>query len=725
MDFTKNLNPMQKEAVLHTDGPLLLLAGAGSGKTRVLTHRIANLIQSGVNPFNILAITFTNKAAKEMKERVNSLIPYGEVWVSTFHSTCVRILRRNIAKIGYENSFTIYDADDSERLIKQAMKELNFNDKLLKPKSVMAEIGSQKDNMISYEQFEIIAGSDFRLSKISQIYTYYQKRLRANNALDFDDIIFLTVKLFRDCPEVLVGYQERFKYILVDEYQDTNTSQYELIRLLAGKHKNLCVVGDDDQSIYGWRGANIRNILDFEKDFENATVIKLEQNYRSSKTILEAANAVIKNNHSRKSKSLWTDNNEGENIEFYKAQSDLDESRYITEQIEQNVLNGGKYSDNAILYRQNALSRSIEDSLVKNNIPYRIFSGVRFYERREIKDILAYLRLIHNPFDDISGRRVINVPKRGIGEASVEKILRFSTEQEISFSDALVICDNIEGIGTRHKKIKEFAVLIEELRDFSVNNNVSDLINQILEKTGYILELQAENSDEALGRIENIDSLINKAHEFEKESEDKTLNAFLEEVSLVADVDNYTDDDDTVVLMTLHSSKGLEFPNVFIPGFEENIFPSYRSLMSQSSNDLEEERRLCYVGITRARENLCLTSATSRLQNGQFVYNMPSRFLEEIPEDIVNSTRQNIGVSMKTINTIPAKKPNISFKTNNYDTINSTSKNSDINFKIGDKVKQIKYGNGTVIAISQEEVTVAFDGLGIKKIKPQLLKRKH
>lgn len=731
-DMINSLNPMQKKAVLKTEGPLLLLAGAGSGKTRVLTHRIAYLIENGVRPFNILAITFTNKAAREMKERVESITPFGkDVLVSTFHSACVRILRREIENIDYSRSFTIYDAEDSEKLIREICKELNISDKLYPVKSVMSKIGAQKDNLISAEQY-LKDVSDFREETIAKIYFEYQKRLKANNSLDFDDIIFKTVQLFRERPDILEKYQDRFRYIMVDEYQDTNTSQYTLVKLLSDKYKNLCVVGDDDQSIYGWRGANIRNILDFEKDFKDAETIKLEQNYRSTQVILDAANEVIKNNFGRKSKSLWTENSKGEEIKFYRANNDLDESSFIADQIKKAVESGAKYSNFAVLYRNNALSRTIEEKFIKNSIPYHLFGGTSFYSRKEIKDVMAYLKVLYNPADVIQLKRIINVPKRGIGDSTIEKLTHYADENGITLYESLFNLDDIPELKARAKNLKEFASLITELQEEIQELTITELINSVLYKTNYILELKNEGTEEALGRIENIEELISKAAEFEETAEEPTLAAFLEDVALVADIDNYTENDDTVILMTLHSSKGLEFPTVFIVGFEEGIFPSYRSIMDPSPNALEEERRLCYVGITRAKENLYLTCAKSRLQHGQYVSNLPSRFFKEIPEDFIKSEN----ILENHINT-SVPKQTATFRTQadykgggikSYKSNIPSPKNVTLEFEIGDKVRQLKYGIGTVKEINPAgadyEVTVEFPQIGTKKFMANLSKLK-
>lgn len=722
------LNPMQQKAVLHTDGPLLLLAGAGSGKTRVLTHRIAYLIEQGVSPWNILAITFTNKAAREMKERVANITSEGEkVWVSTFHSTCVRILRREIDKIGYSNQFSIYDADDSERLLRNILKEMNINDKMYPVKYVASTIGEQKDNLITSEEYVRITEKDFRLKKIAEVYQVYQNRLRDNNALDFDDLIFKTVELFTKCPDILEKYQDRFLYIMVDEYQDTNTSQYQLIRLLAQKNKNLCVVGDDDQSIYGWRGANINNILDFEKDFENTVVIKLEQNYRSTDIILDAANSVIKNNIQRKSKKLWTEQTGGEKLNFYQADSDRSEAKYISEVIADGYDKGKEYKEYAILYRNNSLSRVIEEALVKNNIPYRLFGGTRFYDRKEIKDVMGYLKAIYNPNDDIAIRRIINVPKRGIGDTTVNKVAEYAIQNNMSFYMALCGVDKIDTISTRTKSlIGNFAAMLNDFRMDAENMSVSDVLEKIIDVSGYKLELENENTDEANGRLENISELINKAVEFEDSNpEDDSLAAFLEEVALVADIDGYTENDDTVVLMTLHSAKGLEFDTVFIAGFEESIFPGFRAMQDNTMREMEEERRLCYVGITRAKNNLYLTCAKSRMQYGRYVYNLPSRFLKEIPKDYYESKSENT-----------YSVPNAGINLNNKSSVKKRAgmfklpdpKNVTIDFEVGDTVKHMKFGIGIVKDMksggADYEVTVDFERVGTKKLMAKLARLK-
>ncbi len=725
------LNPMQKEAVFYTNGPLLLLAGAGSGKTRVLTHRIAYLIENGVNPYNILAITFTNKAAREMKERTSSLTPDGAyVWISTFHATCVRILRQEIENLRYDKNFTIYDSDDQVRLIKECLKELKIDEKAFPPKVVISKISEQKNELLTPEAYEKQSFGDYYGSSIAKIYKLYQSKLYANNALDFDDIIFRTVELLTKFPDVLTKYQDKFLYIMVDEYQDTNSSQYELVRLLAMKNRNLCVVGDDDQSIYGWRGANISNILDFEKHFNGAKVIKLEENYRSTKTILNTANDVVKNNKTRKNKTLYTSNEDGDKITHFKAQTDFEEGVFIADTIKKEVSNGKHYSDFAVLYRNNAQSRSIEDKLVKSNIPYRLFGGTKFYDRREIKDILAYLKLIHNSYDGIYLKRIINVPKRGIGDATVDKLVNYSQIYNISLYDTLSDLDHIEGLGTRLKGLKEFANTIDSLIEYSYTHTISELIEEIIYKIDYKSHLMIEGREEAEKRLENIQELINKADEFVMIAENKTLSGFLEEVALVADVDEYTENADTVVLMTLHSSKGLEFPTVFIPGFEDSIFPSFRSI-DAGPQEIEEERRLCYVGITRAREKLYFLSTNSRLNFGNIVRNPVSRFFKEIPEQYI----EEIGLSKPEViektfsQETRSSYKNTILKTNDYFSKNTTKLSSkELDFVVGDNVRQMKYGIGKVLEITPAgadfEVTVEFSAHGTKKFMANLSKLK-
>ena len=611
MSIYDKLNEPQREAVYHTDGPLLILAGAGSGKTRVLTHRIAYLIgERGVNPWNILAITFTNKAAEEMRQRVDKLVGFGaeSVWVSTFHSACVRILRRFIDRLGYENHFTIYDTDDQKTLIKEVCRKVDVDTKVFKERSLLSAISSAKNEMILPDEFELNAGGDFAKMKIAKVYREYEAQMRANNALDFDDLLVKTVQLLQTQPDVLESYQERFRYIMVDEYQDTNTVQFQLVSLLAGKYKNLCVVGDDDQSIYKFRGANIRNILDFEHEFPDAKVIKLEQNYRSTGNILNAANSVIANNRGRKEKSLWTENGEGELIRLRQFDTAFDEADFIGEDIKSAVRQGGSYNDSAVLYRTNAQSRLLEEKFIAMNIPYKIVGGVNFYARREIKDLLAYLKTIDNGRDDVAVRRIINVPKRGIGLTTINRIQESATERGIGFYEALLAPGLIAGVGRSATKLDSFAALIEYFKTLAEEMNITDLLQEVIEKTGYIESLENEDKEEAKTRKENIDELISKAATYEESCQDKdekaTLSGFLEEVALVADIDSLDEDQEYVVLMTLHSAKGLEFPRVYLAGMEDGLFPGYMSINAGDREELEEERRLCYVGITRAEQEL-------------------------------------------------------------------------------------------------------------------------
>ena len=631
------LNPMQQEAVFHTEGPLLILAGAGSGKTRVLTHRIAYLIEEKeVNPWNIMAITFTNKAAGEMRERVDSLVSFGaeSVWVSTFHSTCVRILRRFIENLGYSTNFTIYDADDQKTLMKQILKKMDLDPKQFKDRAMITAISSAKNELISPDEFMVNAQGDWRERKVAEIYQNYQQELKKNNALDFDDLIFKTVDLLRTSSDVREYYQERFKYIMVDEYQDTNTAQFQLISLLAGKYKNLCVVGDDDQSIYKFRGANIGNILDFESEFPGARVIKLEQNYRSTSHILEAANAVIRNNQGRKDKTLWTANGEGIPVVFKQYEQAYEEADGIVQDI---LADGRDFQDYAVLYRTNAQSRLLEEKCIAHNVTYRLVGGVNFYQRKEIKDILSYLKTIANGQDDLAVQRIINVPKRGIGAASIGKITAWASERDFSFYDACVRAAAVPGLGKAAGKIAVFVAQIEDFRSRLEEDKCSlrELIEGILEDTGYKQELEAEGEIESQTRLENIEELINKAVSYSEESEHPDLNEFLEEVALVADVDRMDDSENRVTLMTLHSAKGLEFPVVYLSGLEDGLFPGMMSITSDDRTEIEEERRLCYVGITRAKERLVITAARMRMVNGETRYSKVSRFVDEIPEELI------------------------------------------------------------------------------------------
>ena len=605
MSIYDTLNEPQREAVLHTDGPLLILAGAGSGKTRVLTHRIAYLIEEmGVNPWNILAITFTNKAAGEMRQRVDDLVGFGSesIWVSTFHSMCVRILRRFIDRLGYDNRFTIYDTDDQKTLMKAVCKKVDIDTKQFKERMLLSVISSAKNEMILPEEFELNAGGDFAQLKIAKVYREYEAQLKANNALDFDDLLVKTVQLLQTQPDVRENYQERFRYIMVDEYQDTNTVQFKLVSLLAGKYRNLCVVGDDDQSIYKFRGANIRNILDFEKEYPDAKVIKLEQNYRSTENILNAANGVISNNKGRKDKTLWTANGEGQKICLKQFDTAYDEAEFIAEDIKKEVRDGASYNDSAVLYRTNAQSRLLEEKFIAMNIPYKIVGGINFYARREIKDILAYLKTVDNGQDDLAVRRIINVPKRGIGLTTINRIQEAADARGISFYDALLAPEMIPGAGRSAAKLNSFAALIEYFKGQAEKESLTDLLNEILDMTGYTQNLEADDEIDAESRLQNIEELLNKAAAYEEDCEDRdekaTLSGFLEEVALVADIDSLEEDQDYVVLMTLHSAKGLEFPHVYLAGMEDGLFPSYMTITGDDPEELEEERRLCYVGIT-------------------------------------------------------------------------------------------------------------------------------
>ncbi|RHO97683.1 ATP-dependent DNA helicase PcrA [Clostridium sp. AF37-5AT] len=634
MNNYDTLNPMQREAVFTTEGPLLVLAGAGSGKTRALTHRVAYLIEEkGVKPWNILAITFTNKAAGEMRERVNQLVDFGadSVWVSTFHSLCVRILRRFIENLGYTTDFSIYDSDDTKTLMKQIFKDLEVNQKVLKERGVLSVISSAKNEMISPEEFLLSAKADgdSRLQRIGELYMEYQKRLKKNNALDFDDLLVKTVELFQAKQEVLEYYQDRFRYIMVDEYQDTNTVQFKLVSLLAAKYRNICVVGDDDQSIYRFRGANIKNILSFEETFPGAKVIKLEQNYRSTKMILDSANEVIKNNAGRKDKTLWTENEVGERPVFREFGSSFDEAEWVVRDI---VKKGGPWKDYAILYRTNAQSRLFEEKCIAYNLPYRLVGGVNFYQRKEIKDILCYLKTIANGRDDLAVQRIINVPKRGIGAMSVARVNMFAMENDMSFYEALERVQAVPGIGKAALKIGVFTDQIGEFRKMlREEKTIKDVIEAVLEKTGYREELKEEGEVEAESRLENIEELINKAVSYWESADEPSLSEFLEEVALVADIDSMDESEDRIILMTLHSAKGLEFPYVYLVGMEDGLFPSMMSLM-EGPEALEEERRLCYVGITRAEKRLTLTAAKSRMVKGEMQYARTSRFINEIPD---------------------------------------------------------------------------------------------
>ena len=734
--YLDNMNEMQKQAILHTEGPLLILAGAGSGKTRVLTHRTAYLIdEMRVNPYHILAITFTNKAAGEMRERIDDIVGFGSesIWVSTFHSTCVRILRRYIDRLGYDTNFTIYDADDQKSLMKDICKRLEIDTKQFKEKMFLSVISSAKDELIDPIEFENRTAGDFTKRKQAMVYKEYQQALKANNALDFDDLIFKTVELFKLDKEVLSSYQERFKYIMVDEYQDTYTAQFELIRLLASKYKNLCVVGDDDQSIYKFRGANIYNILNFEKHFPDAKVIKLEQNYRSTQNILDAANSVIANNVGRKDKKLWTENGEGEKITFEQLDSGYEEADYVARDISRKIRQGeARYKDCAVLYRTNAQSRLFEEKFITSNIPYKIVGGVNFFARKEIKDLLAYLKTIDNGRDDLAVKRIINVPKRGIGATSINRVSNYAMDNDIDFYSALRRAADIPGVGRAESKIRPFVLFIQGLKAKAELLSVSKLLEEIIEQTGYVDELRAEGTDEAEARIENINELISKTVAYEESTDEPSLSGFLEEVALVADIDDVDSESDYVVLMTLHSAKGLEFDNVYLAGMEDGLFPSYMSITSDNAAaEIEEERRLAYVGITRAKKNLTITSARMRMIRGETQYGKVSRFVKEIPGELLKgeiyeprtsgyeerpssaSTYQKARRAFKDVPVYTPVSNQKSFASNNTSGVA-------LDYAVGDRVRHIKFGDGEVKAIVEGgrdfEVTVDFDKAGTKKM---------
>ncbi len=734
MNSIDMLNGPQYKAVMQTDGPILILAGAGSGKTRVLTHRAAYLIEEkGVNPYQIMAITFTNKAAGEMRERINSLVGLGAngIWVATFHATCVRILRRYINRIGFETNFTIYDAVDQKALMKDICKSMEIDTKLYKEKMFLAAISSAKNELIGPAEFARNAGDDFEKIKQAQVYKEYQKALKRNNALDFDDLIFYAVKLFSEDEQVLSHYQERFRYIMVDEYQDTNTAQFKLIWFLAGKYRNLCVVGDDDQSIYKFRGANIYNILNFEKFFPEAAVIKLEQNYRSTQNILDAANSVIANNYSRKQKKLWTANGAGEKITFCQFINGYEEAAFAAKDITEKVFQKGyQYKDCAVLYRTNAQSRLFEEKFIVSNIPYRIIGGVNFYARKEIKDLLCYLKTVDNASDDLAVRRIINIPKRGIGATTIGRVQAYAASQEISFYDALKAADEIPSIGKAAAKIRPFVLLIQSLRSKLGLISLTELMDEILENTGYVKELQAEGTEEAKARIENIDELISKIADYEQGEEEPTLSGFLEEVALVADIDTLEEESNYVVLMTLHSAKGLEFSNVYLAGMEDGLFPSYMSIVSETAaEDIEEERRLAYVGITRAKEHLTLTCAKERMVRGDIQFNKVSRFVKEIPEELLKKPQSREAQKPQERHHRPSygkgreafmAKPMAAASTYNPPKNFGNGPKETLSYTVGDRVSHVKFGKGTVTLIVEGgrdfEVTVDFDSAGVKKM---------
>ncbi|MBR3470255.1 MAG: UvrD-helicase domain-containing protein [Lachnospiraceae bacterium] len=788
MSIYDTLNIEQREATEHVDGPLLILAGAGSGKTRVLTHRIVYLIEEiGVNPWNILAITFTNKAAEEMRERVDRLVGFGadQIWVSTFHSACVRILRRHIDQIGFGTNFTIYDADDQKTVMKRIIKRLNIDTKQFSDKTFLNAISSAKDELISVADYEIDAMGDFRKSLIAKVYREYQETLKASNALDFDDIIVKTVELFKTRPEVLGHYQNRFRYIMVDEYQDTNTAQFELIRLLADRSRNLCVVGDDDQSIYKFRGANIRNILDFELHYPEAKVVKLEQNYRSTQNILDAANAVIANNMGRKAKALWTDHGPGSPVHFHQLENAYEEAEFLADDIMRHIRkDGATYGDFAILYRTNAQSRLLEERMVVEGIPYRVVGGVNFYSRAEIKDVLAYLKTIDNGQDEVALRRIINVPKRGIGATSLDKIATYAQTNAMTLFDAMCDVNRIPGLGKAAGKINEFVNMILVLRAGRESYGIVDLISAVMERTNYAEYLIDQDEESASDRLSNIDELITKATGYEETHDEINLSEFLEEIALVTDLDSVENAENRVLLMTLHGAKGLEFPYVYLAGMEDGLFPSYMTISSGETEDLEEERRLAYVGITRAMQELTLTCAKSRMIRGETQYNPISRFVREIPGELLDQemprsssrkaaeeifgipslggsregsgfqgfggSKESLGfltfggakkgeqypwsgasqptqkpfVSRRSSITPEEKKPFIAQQASKLSALSSLQKGAQMQsgeapeYAVGDRVRHVKYGDGTVLAIVKEprdyKVTVNFDGAGQK-----------
>ena len=754
MSIYDTLNKEQKEAVLTIDGPLLLLAGAGSGKTRVLTHRIAYMIdEMGVNPWNILAITFTNKAAAEMRERVDDLVGFGaeQVWVSTFHSTCVKLLRRHIDRLGFDNGFTIYDTDDQKAVIKEICKRFQIDTKQLKERAIMGAISSAKDELISPLEYELNSFGDATKKKIAAVYKEYQVILKRSNALDFDDLIMKTVELFKACPDVLYQYQERFKYIMVDEYQDTNSAQFELIRMLADRHHNLCVVGDDDQSIYKFRGANIRNILDYEKVFPEAKVIKLEQNYRSIGNILKAANNVIQNNVGRKSKALWTQKEDGSRIHYRQFDNGYEEAEYVAEDIARKVRQGAfGYGECAILYRTNAQSRLLEERFVIDGLPYNVVGGVNFYARQEIKDILAYLKTIDNGRDDLAVKRIINVPKRGIGNATLDKVQEYADMKNISFYDALREMDQITNLGKAATKLEPFVKMMQTFRAKAQYYGIQDIIEDVLEVTEYKEYLNSLNEEEERteDRLQNIDELINKAASYEQTHDEISLSDFLAEIALVSDVDSMDDKNERVRLMTIHSAKGLEFENVYLVGMEDGLFPSYMTIVSDDPSDMEEERRLAYVGITRAKEELTLTYARARMVRGETQYNPVSRFVREIPTELMDNTVPTVKrreeelfdfrpkATLKPKVTAQPVKPFIAQGIGSLNRVAGISKGAAaletdtvLDYEVGDRVRHIKYGEGTVLNMTREprdyKVTVDFDNAGQKIMYASFAKLKR
>ena len=741
MSIYDTLNPPQREAVAQTEGPVLILAGAGSGKTRVLTHRIAYLMdEKGVNPWNILAITFTNKAAQEMRERVDKLVGFGSesIWVSTFHSACVRILRRHIDNLGYDTNFTIYDTDDQKSLMKDVCRKMNIDTKIYKERSLLAQISHAKDELLTPDDMEMKAAGDYNMKKVASVYREYQAALRKNNALDFDDLIVKTVELFEKCGAVLEYYQERFKYIMVDEYQDTNTAQFKFISLLAQRYQNLCVVGDDDQSIYKFRGANIGNILGFEHVFPDARVIRLEQNYRSTRNILNAANQVIANNTERKAKTLWTENEEGSKVHFRQFLNAYEEAEYVAGEIGKLKRNGlGNYRDCAILYRTNAQSRIFEEKFIAANIPYKLVGGVNFYARKEIKDLLCYLKTINNARDDLAVQRIINVPKRGIGATTLGRVQDYADNMGISLYEALRVAEEVPSIGRSLSKIDGFVTFIQMLKSKADVLTVEEILQEVIDSTGYVAELEAEDTEESRARIDNIDELISKTVDYQEAMEEQnqpaTLSGFLEEVALVADIDTVDPDQDYVLLMTLHSAKGLEFPKVFMVGMEDGIFPSHMTISYGDDGEMEEERRLCYVGITRAMKDLTLTCAQQRMIRGETQYNRVSRFVREIPRELVDlgHTIQEKKPKVEELIPTPAKYSKMKeiLQGRNYKPREfKVTKANSLDYEVGDTVRHIKFGVGIVKEIVEGgrdyEVTVEFDKVGVKKMFASFAKLK-
>ncbi len=766
------LNEKQKEAVQYTNGPLLILAGAGSGKTRVLTHRIAYLIEEKqVNPWNIMAITFTNKAAGEMRERVDSIVGFGSdsIWVSTFHASCVRFLRRYADKIGYDTNFSIYDSDDQKKLMREVIKKLQIDTKMLKERAILSQISSAKNELQSPTDYELQVMGDYSKKKIAQAYREYQHSLKKNNAMDFDDLIMKSVELFKSCPEVLENYQNRFQYISVDEYQDTNTAQFELIRLLAKKHRNLCVVGDDDQSIYKFRGANIRNILDFEKVYPDAHVIKLEQNYRSTQNILDAANFVIKNNIGRKAKALWTNQGEGDKIHFKQMDSAFGEADYITDEIRSREREGEfEFKDCAILYRTNAQARLFEERFVIKGIPYKVVGGTNFYARKEIKDVLAYLKTIDNGNDDLSVKRIINTPKRGIGATTIGKVEDYAAERNISFFHALQEAEQIMTIGKSYLKLKPFVTMMHAFRAKTEFLSLQELVRDVLDVSGYFHQLEISEDEDAEDRIENIEEFINKVVSYEETNDNPTLGEFLEEVALVSDLDKVDENENRVLLMTLHSAKGLEFPRVYLTGMEDGVFPGYMTITSDDPMEMEEERRLAYVGITRAKKYLSISCARERMLHGETQYNKVSRFVNEIPPELLSqkiphaksreekmetefnfpfetgnsgfqgsSYQRSYDSRPKAIYKKPAtpesKKPYIAKGLGSLQNLNGVQKGiakvmEKPDYNVGDQVSHIKFGKGTVKQIEKKprdyEVSVDFEKVGTRILLASFAKLK-